>query len=155
MTMKHQELFTEDIQLILEAGFIAINQADEDSARKLFRAAELIEPENALVHIGSGYLAMHKLDVVNAQKGFQKALEIEPENQMARAFLGLSYMFVPDGVIKGEKMCMNAIKHTHDKLVKNFAESALEFSDTFIKNQGKKQSPMGLHKKPAHKPKKK
>lgn len=152
--MKHHEAFKEDIHLLLEAGFIAINQADEDSAKKLLKAAALIEPNNILVHIGQGYLAMHKLDAVTAQKHFEHALTMDPDNQMAKAFLGLSYLFIPNGVAKGERMCSDVLQHTKETQLKDFAESALEFSDTFIRQQGKKAGPMSLQKKPARKPRK-
>jgi len=156
---EHLSHFKEDIHLLLEAGFIAINQADEDSSKKLFHAAELIDPKNVLVWVGKGYLCLHKLDTVSAKKWFEKALTIDPENQMANAFLGLSYLFTPNGVGKGEKICLDSIQHTTDPQVKKFAESALEFSHSFIKKSYRKESPMGLHKKaPTHKktpPKKK
>jgi hypothetical protein len=40
-----------DFILFLEAGFIAVNQADELSALNLFSAAEVLEPKNPLIKI--------------------------------------------------------------------------------------------------------
>ncbi|NGX30804.1 MAG: hypothetical protein K940chlam8_00155 [Chlamydiae bacterium] len=146
--IKNTETFKEDIHLLLEAGFIAINQADEDSAKKLFDASMLLDDKNVLCYVGKGYVALHKLDTKNAVNMFEKALEIDPENQMARTFLGLTQMFIPNKVTSGEKTCMEAMKETSDPQIKKFAESAIEFSNTFIKKgMGGTESPMKLHKK--------
>ena len=51
--------YLDDFILLVEAGFIAVNQADEDAATKLFHAAELLRPENVLSKIGFGYLHLH------------------------------------------------------------------------------------------------
>ena len=40
--------YKKDFILFLEAGFIAINQADETSAINLFNAAKLFDPKNSL-----------------------------------------------------------------------------------------------------------
>jgi len=146
--MKNIETFKEDVHLLLEAGFIAINQADEDSAKKLFEASMLLDNENVLCYVGQGYLALHKLDTKKSVAMFEKALEIDPENKMAKTFLGLTQMFIPNKVAAGEKACLEAMKETTDPQIKRFAESALEFSDTFIKKgMGGTESPMKLHKK--------
>ena len=57
--MEDLKKYEEDFFLFLEAGFIAINQADEDSAVKLFKTCELLQPENPLIKIGFGYLHLH------------------------------------------------------------------------------------------------
>jgi hypothetical protein len=150
--MEHLKLFKEDIHDLLEAGFIAINQADEDSARQLFDASMLLDNGNILCWIGKGYLALHKLDTKTATIMFEKALEIEPHNQMARTFLGFTQMFIPNKVDSGEKICHEAMKATDIPEIKKFAQSAIEFSETFIKKgMGGTESPMKLHKKKKHK----
>ena len=146
--MEHLKTFKEDIHDMLEAGFIAINQADEDSARQLFEASMLLDPENILCWIGKGYLALHKLDTKTATLMFEKALELEPNNQMAYTFLGFTKMFVPNKVAEGEKICHQALEKSDEPEVKEFAKSAIEFSETFIKKgMGGTESPMKLHKK--------
>src|SRR5580704_15564833 len=91
-----QKFKTKDQYLLLaEAGFIAINQADEDAAIKLFKAAELLDPQNTLPKIGMGYLHLCKLELKQAAKIFQDLLAIDPNNEMARAFLGLSLSLNP------------------------------------------------------------
>jgi hypothetical protein len=40
--------FKDHFILMAEAGFIAINQSDEDAAIKLFAAAQLLDPNNPL-----------------------------------------------------------------------------------------------------------
>ena len=59
----HLNKFKDDFFLFLEAGFIAVNQADEDAAVKLFKAAQLLDPQQSLPQIGFGYLHLHKLEL--------------------------------------------------------------------------------------------
>ena len=53
-----------------EAGFVAVNQADEDSAVKLFKAAALLSPNQLLPRIGFGYIHLCKLELKQAAKIF-------------------------------------------------------------------------------------
>jgi tetratricopeptide (TPR) repeat protein len=124
--------YQEDFILITEAGFIAVNQADEDAALKLFRAAELLDPSNVLPKIGFGYLHLHKLDLKKAVKNFEEVLEKEPDNEMAKAFMGLSLSMMPNAVDKGEKILEQTLK-SKDPAVKQLAGSAIEFVEKFIK----------------------
>ena len=83
----------EDYILMIEAGFIAVNQADEDSALKLFRASEMLQPDNSLPKVGFGYLHLHKLELKQAVRIFEEVLEKEPNNEMAKTFLGIYIWF--------------------------------------------------------------
>lgn len=124
--------YKEDFILLAEAGFIAVNQADEDSALKLFKAAEMLDPKNILPKLGFGYLHLHKLELKQAVKFFDEVLEIEPENEMAKAFKGLSLSMMPNSVDKGEKMLEQTMK-SKDPAIKKLAGSAIDFVDKFIK----------------------
>jgi tetratricopeptide (TPR) repeat protein len=130
MTSWHD--FKKDWVLLLEAGFIAVNQADEDSALKLFKAAELLKPDNALPKVGFGYLHLHKLELKQACKMFEEALEIEPANDMAKALLGISMSMAPTSLEKGEKILEQTLK-SHDPLIKSLSTTALDFVDQFLK----------------------
>lgn len=124
--------YKEDFILLAEAGFIAVNQADEDSALKLFRAAELLDPKNILPKIGFGYLHLHKLELKQAVKNFEEVLEIDPQNDMAKAFMGLCLSMMPNSIDKGEKILEQTLK-SKDPQIKQMAGSAIEFVDKFIK----------------------
>lgn len=129
--MAHKK-FTEDFILLVEAGFIAVNQADEDAALKLFRAGELLKPENSLPKIGFGYLHLHKLELKQAVKHFQEVLDKEPNNEMAKTFLGLATSMMPEGAMKGEKILEQTLK-SNDPLIKRLSGTAIDFVDRFIK----------------------
>jgi uncharacterized membrane-anchored protein len=116
-----------------EAGFIAVNQADEDSATKLFKAASLIDPKNLLPKVGMGYLHLCKLELKQACKVFDEILKEEPHNDMAKTFLGLCMSLNPAEVKQGEKLLEETKGHTKDANVKTLATSALEFIEKFIK----------------------
>lgn len=131
--MKKTEDFKKHFVLLLEAGFVAVNQADEDSALKLFKAASLLNPSSSLPHIGLGYLHLHKLELKQACKAFEDVLAKEPHNEMAKAFLGLSLTMTTDRVAEGEKILTEAASHSSDQQVKTLADSALVFVDKFVK----------------------
>jgi len=118
--------------LFVELGFIAVNQADEDAAKKLFSAAHLLEPENSLPKIGFGYLHLHKLELSQACKAFQEVLDKEPENDMCKAFLGLCTAMQPNLVEKGEKI-LDSTLNTKDPLIKQLTYTAIDFVERFIK----------------------
>ena len=134
--------YKEDFILMLEAGFIAVNQADEDAALKLFRAAELLDPKNILPRIGFVYLHLHKLELKQAVKSFEDVLAKDPTNEMAKTFLGLSMSMMPTSVDAGEKILEQTTK-SQDPLIKRLAHTAIDFVDKFIK---KGPGPAGKNK---------
>ncbi len=119
--------------LLAEAGFIAINQADEDAAVKLFKASELLEPNNILPKVGIGYMHLCKLELKQAAKTFEEILAKDPTNEMARTFLGLSLSLNPGECAKGEKVLEESIKMAKDPMVKGLAKSSLDFVEKFVK----------------------
>jgi len=142
--MTKLDQFKDDLTLLLEAGFIAVNQSDEDSAKKLFKAAEVIEPKNILSNIGLGYLYLHKLELPKAIKLFKEALKQEPNNEMAKTFLGIAMTFSKSNLEEGEKILSETNKSTHDKEVKKLSNTALDFVEKFVK---KAPSPAEVQKK--------
>lgn len=144
MTVSFLENHPSYFILLVEAGFIAVNQADEDAARKLFTAAQLCEPENSLPKIGFGYLHLHKLELTQACKAFQHVLDKDPHNDMCKAFLGICTAMQPNLVTKGEELLDSTLK-TKDPLIKQLTYTAIDFVERFIKKspgpaavQGKK-----------------
>ena len=133
--MQKIQAYKDDFVLLLETGFIAAGQTDEDAALKLFRAAHLLSPENLLPKVGFGYIHLLKLELKQACRLFDEVLKVDPENHMARALLGLSTSLTIKEVDKGEKILEEALKHTKDPSVKSMAQTALDFVEKFIKKQ--------------------
>ncbi len=125
--------YKEDFTLLIEAGFIAVNQFDEDASNKLFRAAALLDPSNSLPQLGIGYTHLCKLELKQASKIFSDLLEKDPHNEMAKTLLGLSLSLNPTEASKGEKNLEEAIKSSKDPLVKSLAVNALDFVNKFVK----------------------
>lgn len=123
-----------DFFLFLEAGFIAVNQADELSAIHLFSAAEALDKKNDLVKIGIGYLYLHKLELKQAVDQFEQVLKKDPTNEMAKIFLGIALSWTPTDTMKGEKI-LEETKKSDDKEIKKLSSTALEFVDNFIKKE--------------------
>jgi tetratricopeptide (TPR) repeat protein len=128
-TWKH---YKEDWLLFTEAGFIAVNQADEDAALKLFKAGDLLNPENTLPRVGFGYLHLHKLELKQAVKIFEKIIEEEPKNEMARTFLGLCLGMMPNMADKGEKI-LEQTTRSDDPEIRSLSMTAIDFVEKFIK----------------------
>ena len=135
--------FKDHFIVLLETGFIAVNHADEDSALKLFKAAELLNPENTLPKVGLGYLHLHKLELKQAANMFKAVVDKEPNNEMAKAFLGLCLSLTPDQGAEGEKILASAAKSSNDDGVKHLAEDAMQFVEKFVK---KSPSPAEVQK---------
>jgi len=124
--------YNDDFFLLLEAGFIAINSADEDSAIKLFKAAEILRPENTFPKVGFGYMHLCKLELKQAIALFQDVLAAEPNNDMAKTFLGLCLSLLPNEFAKGEKT-LESMARSDDSGIKKLANTALEFVEKFVK----------------------
>lgn len=125
--------FKDHFILMAEAGFIAINQSDEDAAIKLFTAAELLDPSNPLPRLGMGYLNLCQLKLKQAATIFEGILAEDPSNEMAKTLLGLTLSLNPTELAKGEKTLEESIRKNHDPMIKNLAKSALDFVERFIK----------------------
>jgi len=131
--MEDLKKYDEDFFLFLEAGFIAINQADEDSAVKLLKTCELLQPENVLIKIGFGYMHLHKLELKQACEYFEEVLQKDPGNEMATTFLGIAMSLTPDQVSKGEQMLEKSARESSDSQVKKVANTTLDFVEQFVK----------------------
>lgn len=133
--MSKIQTYKDDFVLLLETGFIAAGQTDEDAALKLFRAAQLLNPQNNLIKVGFGYIHLLKLELKQACRMFEDVLKIEPDNYMAKALLGLSTSLTIKEADKGEKLMEDALKHSKDSAIKNMAQTGIEFVDKFVKKQ--------------------
>ncbi len=124
-----------DFASLIEAGLIAVNQLDEDSAIKLFSAAQILEPESTAPRVGFGFIALNKLEVEKAIALFQVVVDHEPEHHLARAFLGISLSFDPKTRAQGEKLIQDANGKTDDPSVKNLCKLSLEWIDKDLKKK--------------------
>lgn len=128
--------FKDHFVLLCEAGFIAINQADEDAAIKLFKAAELLNPKSHLPRIGMGYLHFHKLELKRAAAIFESVLEADPLNDMARTFLGMVLSLSPDMIQEGEKILKEVAEKSQDGQTQTVASTTMDFVNQFVKKSG-------------------
>ncbi|MCX6988124.1 MAG: hypothetical protein NTZ52_01240 [Chlamydiae bacterium] len=125
--------YKEDFIVMAEAGFIAVSQADEDSAVKLFKAAMLLEPKNLLAKVGIGYMHLCKLELKQACKIFNEILEEDPQHEMAKTFLGISMSLSPTDLAKGEQILEESARTSEDPHVKTLAHTAIDFVEKFVK----------------------
>jgi len=143
--MSNEDLskYESDFVLHLEAGFIAVNQSDEDSAKKLFRAASLLNPKSQLPNVGLGYMHLCKLELKQAADKFKGVLAVEPTNDMAKTFMGIALSMSPDQGAEGEKILTELATSSSDESIKKLTGSTLDFVDEFVK---KPMSPVEMQK---------
>ena len=125
-----QELITElkgDFPLLIEAGFVAVNQRDEESALRLFMAASILEPHSCAPEIGYGFVALNKLDLANAEQKFRAVLDKDGEHHLAKAFLGITLAFSEKTRMQGQKLLAEAIEASDDPHVKNLGQVSLNW----------------------------
>ena len=60
--------------------------------KRIFEAAQLLNPQSTAPQIGLGYIALNKLQMKEACLIFESIVELEPENQLAQTFLGICYL---------------------------------------------------------------
>jgi len=130
--MTRANKYKRDFVLFLELGFVAVNQSDEDSATKLFEAAQVLDPQSTLPVVGRGYLYLQKLELGKAIKLFEGVLKEEPENEMATTFLGICFSMAPNKESEGEKILKKTVK-SDDPLIKRLSHDSLEFVEKFVK----------------------
>lgn len=133
MEQQSLEDFKSDFALFIEAGFIAVKQLDEISAKRIFNAAQLLSPESSAPQIGLGYIALNKLEMKEATQIFETIVKKEPENYLARTFLGICYLLNKPKRSKGEEIIQDAIEKTTDPTVKDLGKIALEWSEKDLK----------------------
>ena len=130
--------FKTDFPLFIEAGFVAVKQLDETSARRIFEAAQVLSPESSAPKIGLGYIALNKLEVKEASRIFEEVTVKEPENYLAQAFLGITFLLTKSKRKKGEKLIREAIEKANDPTIVNLGKLALEWLE---KDLNKEKSP--------------
>lgn len=119
--------FREDFPVLIEAGFIACREKDEDSAKKIFRAAQIIEPSSCAPKLGLGYIALNKLELDIAEQQFREILSQDSEHHLARAFLGITLSINPKSREKGKSLLEEAIAQSDDPQVKNLGSVSLKW----------------------------
>lgn len=132
------EFFNEDFSLFVEAGFIAVKQLDEIASRRLFKAAEILNPDSPASQLGLGYIALNKLRVTEASGIFEAILSKDPEHHLAKTLLGISYLLMQDKKKEGEQLILETKEKCGDPTVRNLAEVCL---DWLHKDLGSKAPP--------------
>ena len=127
--------FKDDYAMFIEAGFVAIKQLDEIGARRLFKAAELLNPDNPASQLGIGYIALNKLQIAEATKIFEGILKKDPEHHLALALLGICCLLTKGRRKKGEKLIADAKAKSDDPTIKNLADVCMVWADKDLKDK--------------------
>jgi len=82
---------TEVVQLLMEAGFLAVGKGMFPQATAIFAGVAAVRPESELPIVGQAIAQMNSGradDAIQTLKN--KALVLNPDSQIARSFLGLA-----------------------------------------------------------------
>lgn len=146
MTQNFLSKYADDFFLMLEGGFVAVNSMDEDSALKLFKAAETLRPESTFPKVGYGYMHLCKLEIKQSIAMFQQVLDKEPTNEMAKTFLGIAMGLSPTEGAKGEQI-LEKMTTSKDSGIKRLADTAIDFINRFVKKGKPPTAPQKPQKK--------
>ncbi len=127
--------FREDLPLLVEGGLVAIKQGDEESAKKLFNAIGVVDPQNMARKMGYGLIALHKMDIKTAQKNFNEILQVEQTNWRAQAFLAFSHILsvLQDGSSEEKQKALEAgAQLAQEVLDKSDAESTRQLAQSLL-----------------------
>jgi tetratricopeptide (TPR) repeat protein len=127
--------FKEDFSLLIEAGFLAVKQLDETSAKRIFQAAQVISPQSSAPQLGLGYIALNKLEIKEAVRIFEEIVSKEPENYLAQTFLGICFLLTKPKRKKGEKLINEAMAKTTDPTIRNLGQISLEWMEKDLKRE--------------------
>ena len=140
--METLQEFRADLPLLVECGLIAIKQGDEESAKKLFNAIGIIDPQNMAKKMGYGLIALHKMDIRTAQKNFNEILQVEQTNWRAQAFLALSYVLsvLQEGTSdeklhalrKGAELAQEVLDKSDAPTTRQLAQSLLDWESELM-----------------------
>lgn len=134
--MKEEALldqFKDDFVLFIEAGFVAVKQLDEIAAKRLFKAAETLNPDNPAAQLGFGYIALNKLQIGEATKIFDSILRQDPDHHLAQAMLGICYLLIKSKRKKGEKLILDVKAKSSMPEIKNLADICMEWAEKDLK----------------------
>jgi predicted Zn-dependent protease len=129
------QFFAEDYSLLIESGFVAIKQCDEIAARRLFKAAEILNPENPASQLGLGYIELNKLRVSQASEIFGAIVKDHPDHYLAKALLGVAYLLTPDKREEGQRLIAEAGEKSDDPTIKNLSSVCLEWLNKDLQNR--------------------
>lgn len=127
------EAFIDDFGLLIEAGFVAVKQLDETSARRLFEGAAAISPSHSAPKIGLGYIALNKLDMEEAMAIFSRVVAEEPDNDLAQVFLGICYLLSKSQRDEGEQLIRKMKERSSDPTLIHLATVSLNWLEHDLK----------------------
>ncbi len=83
----------EELQTLMEAGFILRDAKRFDDARVVFQGVKALAPSSTEAEVALGAVAFHEGDFETAKKHYQRAIEANPRDAWAYAHLGEAELF--------------------------------------------------------------
>jgi tetratricopeptide (TPR) repeat protein len=90
------EASSEELEVILEAGFIYRDAGNYDHARDIFVGIRAMVPASEVPEVGLGTVAFQQGEFAAAAKHYKRAIERNPQSAWAHAHLGELALFQKD-----------------------------------------------------------
>src|SRR5215510_8737374 len=84
---------TEDLRLMLEAGYLYLAMRRFKEAREVFEGVCALAPESDVPLVALGNVSFVETKFDEAIKTYKKAIEIMPKSAFAKAYLGEALFF--------------------------------------------------------------
>lgn len=115
---------TKEVQLLMEAGFLAANGGMIEQAQKIFEGVQAVRPGSEFAHIGRAVTQMAANNMDEAAKILREdALKANPDNLQAKMFLALVLKLANRG---GEcDQVIEQLQKSEDAAAQEFASSLM------------------------------
>ncbi|MBF0493134.1 MAG: tetratricopeptide repeat protein [Deltaproteobacteria bacterium] len=84
---------TENLRIMLEAGYLYMAMKRFKEAREIFEGVCLLAPSSDVPMVALGNVSFVESKFEEAIKVYKKALELVPDSAFAKAYLGEAYFF--------------------------------------------------------------
>ena len=119
---------TEEIGLLMEAGFIYREMKRYPEAREVFAGVRALLPSSELPEVALGTISFHQGQFDAAIRHYRRAIEKNPRSAYAYAHLGEAHIFRMEKEVADEYL-QKAIELDRLGPAGKLARSLLEFSD--------------------------
>ena len=124
--VKFPEITKEVLQILMEAGYVAIGRGMQSAAEDIFDGVSAARPESELPVIGLAVTKMNFGDFVSASKLlYDKALAINPKSDLAKCFLGV-VSFYCGAINEAASVLEGILSDSEDEAAKKIASSIMK-----------------------------
>ncbi len=128
MSLKNIQVRKNDLQVMLEAGFILREAAKFQQAETIFRGVMELIPDSEVPKVGLGTVFLQRGDFSGAKEIYESAIELKPESLYARVHYAEAMLFAGERE-KAEASLLEIIAADSDSPHSQTARALLDAAD--------------------------